>query len=127
MSRSLPIVSARAAALLAVALLAVALLTGASGPSTAQTRRPDQDRARDAVREGSLAPLSQVLATIAARTPGEQLDTRFGETVDGRPVYVASSHGYTVTLMEQQGVGYAIATDMAPQESMHILSNCDLR
>jgi len=47
--------------------------------------------------------------------------------VDGRPVYVASSHGYTVTLMEQQGVGYAIATDMAPQESMHILSNCDLR
>ena len=88
MSRNLPIVSARAAALLAAVLLAVALLTGASGPSTAQTRRPDQDRARDAVREGSLAPLSQVLAAIAARTPGEQLDTRFGETVDGRPVYL---------------------------------------
>jgi uncharacterized membrane protein YkoI len=90
MSRTLPFISARAAALLAAALLTVALLTGASGPSTAQTptRRPDQDRARDAVREGSLAPLSQVLATIAARTPGEQLDTRFGETVDGRPVYL---------------------------------------
>ena len=66
MSRTLPIVSARAAA-----LLATVMLVAASGPSTAQTpqRRPDQDRARDAVREGSLAPLSQVLATIAARTP----------------------------------------------------------
>lgn len=47
--------------------------------------------------------------------------------VDGRPVYVASSHGYTVTLMEQQGVGYAIATDMPPQESVRILASCDLR
>lgn len=88
MSRTLPIVSARAAALLAAALLTVALLVATSGPATAQARRPDQDRARDAVREGSLAPLSQVLATIAARTPGEQLDTRFGETIDGRPVYL---------------------------------------
>lgn len=47
--------------------------------------------------------------------------------IDGRPVYVASSHGYTVTLMEQQGVGYAIATDMPPQESVRILASADLR
>jgi anti-sigma factor RsiW len=47
--------------------------------------------------------------------------------VDGRPVYVASSHGYTVTLTEQQGVGYAIATDMPPQESVRIVASADLR
>jgi hypothetical protein len=94
MSRTFPNLCARAAALLAAVLLA-----GASGPSTAQTRRPDQDRARDAVREGSLAPLSQVLAAIAARTPGEQLDTRFGETVDGRPVADAR----TGRILEQRG------------------------
>lgn len=72
--------------------LAVALMLSAPGSSAAQAdpRRPDQDRARDAVRDGRLAPLSQVLAAIAARTPGEQLDTRFGETVDGRPVYLVT-------------------------------------
>lgn len=47
--------------------------------------------------------------------------------VDGRPVYVGSSHGYTVTLTEQQGVGYAIATDMPPQESVRIVASADLR
>lgn len=48
----------------------------------------EQDRARDAVRDGRLLPLSQVLPAIAARVPGDHLDTRFGETVDGRPVYL---------------------------------------
>jgi uncharacterized membrane protein YkoI len=76
--------------LLFATVFAAALLLATPGPAAAQAdpRRPDQDRARDAVRAGSLAPLSQVLAAIAARTPGEQLDTRFGETVDGRPVYL---------------------------------------
>lgn len=47
--------------------------------------------------------------------------------VDGRPVYVGSSHGYTVTLMEQHGVGYAIATDMPMQESVRFVTSADLR
>ncbi|MFM8753578.1 MAG: PepSY domain-containing protein [Phenylobacterium sp.] len=67
-------------------LLTVALPAHAQGP----VRRPDQDRALDAVRDGRLAPLSQVLDLIAARTPGDHLDTRFGETVDGRPVYLVT-------------------------------------
>ena len=45
----------------------------------------------------------------------------------GRPVYVTSSHGYTVTLTEQQGVGYAIASDLPPQETMRIVQSVELR
>lgn len=71
-----------------IALLATGLAAEAQVPS--QPRRSDQDRALDAVRDGRLLPLSQVLATISTRTPGEHLDTRFGETVDGRPVYLVT-------------------------------------
>lgn len=72
--------------------LAVLLAGGPGSPGAAQPAAPrsEQDRARDAVRDGRLLPLSQVLAGIAARAPGEHLDTRFGETVDGRPVYLVT-------------------------------------
>ena len=72
--------------------LAVLVIGGQAAPAAAQ-RVPslsEQDRARDAVRDGRLLPLSQVLAAISVRTPGEHLDTRFGETVDGRPVYLVT-------------------------------------
>ena len=46
----------------------------------------EQDRARDAVRSGRQAPLSQVLAMIAQRNPGRHLNTTQGEQ-RGRPVY----------------------------------------
>lgn len=76
-------------ALLGLVLL---LLGGTLEPAAAQPAFPpaEQDRARDAVRGGRLLPLSQVLPALAARTPGEHLDTRFGETVDGRPVYLVT-------------------------------------
>lgn len=48
--------------------------------------RGDQDAARAAVRGGRQVPLSQVIATIAARTPGRQLNTTQGEA-GGRPAY----------------------------------------
>ncbi len=72
--------------------LAVLLLGGTAAPAAAQRalQAPEQDRARDAVRDGRLLPLSQVLPAIAARAPGDHLDTRFGETVDGRPVYLVT-------------------------------------
>ena len=72
--------------------LAVLLLGGTPAPAVAQraVQPPEQDRARDAVRDGRLLPLSQVLAAIAGRAPGDHLDTRFGETVDGRPVYLVT-------------------------------------
>ena len=77
-----------------LSMAAAALLALAAAPCIAsaqgEPRRAEQDRAREAVREGRLVPLSQVLPAIAARTPGEQLDTRFGETVDGRPVYLVT-------------------------------------
>jgi uncharacterized membrane protein YkoI len=87
MSRSSrPVRHRLAGVLLACGLLAAPLQSSAQ-PAP---RRSEQDQARDAVRDGRLTPLSQVLATLAARTPGEHLDTRFGETVDGRPVYLVT-------------------------------------
>lgn len=47
--------------------------------------------------------------------------------VDGRPYYVTSAHGYTVTLTEQQGVGYAIASDLPPQECARIVAHAELQ
>ena len=45
-----------------------------------------QDDARRGVREGRLAPLSQILSEIRRRTPGRQLDAGL-ESERGRPVY----------------------------------------
>ncbi len=47
--------------------------------------------------------------------------------VQGRPVYVTSSHGYTVTFTEQQGIGYAIASDLPPQECARIVARAEMR
>ena len=47
--------------------------------------------------------------------------------VQGRPVYVTSSHGYTVTFTEQQGIGYAIASDLPPQECARIVAHAEMR
>lgn len=55
---------------------------------------------------------------------------RFAEsagTVHGRPVYTTSSHGYTVTFTEQQGIGYAIASDLPPQECARIVAHAEMR
>jgi uncharacterized membrane protein YkoI len=73
-------------------MLLAGVLAAAPLPLAAQqgSRRSEQDQARDAVRDGRLAPLSQVLAALSARTPGEHLDTRFSETTDGRPVYLVT-------------------------------------
>lgn len=43
-------------------------------------------------------------------------------SLDGRPYYVTSSHGYTVTLTEVQGVGCAIASDLPPQEAARVIA-----
>ena len=55
---------------------------------------------------------------------------RFAEssgTVHGRPVYTTSAHGYTVTFTEQQGIGYAIASDLPPQECARIVAHAEMR
>ncbi len=46
----------------------------------------EQDRARDAVRQGRQIPLSRVLAMIASRTPGRHLNTTQGDA-GGRAAY----------------------------------------
>lgn len=48
--------------------------------------RGEEDRARDAVRRGAQAPLSRVIANIAARTAGRQLNTTLGD-YGGRSAY----------------------------------------
>ncbi|ACG79106.1 conserved hypothetical protein [Phenylobacterium zucineum HLK1] len=77
-------------------LFAIAvLLAGAAAPAAAvaQEGRPalgagrgDQDQAREGVRSGRQVPLSRVLASIGARTPGRHLNTTMGEA-GGRPAY----------------------------------------
>lgn len=75
--------------------IAVLLSTVISVPANAQGyrgfERPafgagDQDRALDAVRGGRHVPLAAVIAQIAARTPGRQLNTTLGD-VNGRAAY----------------------------------------
>ncbi|MDP3853354.1 PepSY domain-containing protein [Phenylobacterium sp.] len=74
------------------ALLAATPLGAAAQPAPDYGRpsygggRGDQDAARAAVRGGRQAPLAQVIAMIASRTPGRQLNTTQGE-IGGRPVY----------------------------------------
>ncbi|MDO9015502.1 MAG: zf-HC2 domain-containing protein [Myxococcales bacterium] len=48
-------------------------------------------------------------------------------TVHGRPTYTTSAHGYTVTFTEQQGIGYAIASDLPPQECARIVAHAEMR
>lgn len=75
-------------------LLIAALIAAAPAASYAQHGpdrssyggRGDQDAARAAVRGGRQVPLSQVIATISARTPGRQLNTTQGDA-GGRPAY----------------------------------------
>jgi len=70
------------------------LLAGAVAPAAtfAQDRpafgagRGDQEQARGGVRAGRQVPLSRVLATISARTPGRHLNTTMGDA-SGRPAY----------------------------------------
>jgi len=77
--------------------LAIVALASAIVPMAAQAQqedsrptygagRGDETRAREAVRRGSQAPLSRVIANIAAQTKGRQLNTSMGE-YGGRPAY----------------------------------------
>lgn len=47
----------------------------------------DQDQARQAVREGRILPLSQVLPKVQSRVPGRLLDANLQDR-GGRPVYL---------------------------------------
>lgn len=57
-----------------------------------------------------------------AATPGGALSM-----VRGQPMYVGSAHGYTISLTEREGVAYAIASDMPPQECARVVESADLR
>lgn len=59
-----------------------------------------------------------------ARMPRLEASTAM---VHGRPVYTTSAHGYTVTLTEQQGIGYAIASDLPPHECARIVAHAEMR
>jgi uncharacterized membrane protein YkoI len=78
--------------LLAIVALATAILPMAAHAQQEDSRptygagRGDETRARDAVRRGSQAPLSRVIANIAATTKGRQLNTSMGD-YGGRPAY----------------------------------------
>lgn len=75
-------------------LILSALAIGFSAPAAAWAQRDrdsdrpgaEQNEAREGVRSGRIAPLSQVIAEIARRTPGRQLDARL-EQMGGMQVY----------------------------------------
>lgn len=80
--------------LFAIALLLASAGVTAAADARAQDGRPvygagrgDQDQAREGVKAGRQAPLSRVLASIAARTPGRHLNTSMGDAGGGRPAY----------------------------------------
>ena len=74
------------------------LLAAATTPVVAQAQdfgrpvlgvgRGDQGEARDGVKSGRQVPLSRVLATIAARTPGRHLNTTMGDAGGRRAYFV---------------------------------------
>jgi uncharacterized membrane protein YkoI len=78
--------------LLAIVALATAVLPMAAHAQQEDSRptygagRGDETRAREAVRRGAQAPLSRVIANIAATTRGRQLNTSMGD-YGGRPAY----------------------------------------
>ena len=75
-----------AAMLLGVAAVPAAALAQDGRPSLG-AGRGDQDEARAAVQAGRQVPLSRVLATIAARSPGgRHLNTTMGDQ-GGKPAY----------------------------------------
>ena len=61
-------------------LVIIALFVATAAPLAAAAQDPGQPAA------GRQAPLSRVLATIAARQPGRHLNTTMGEA-GGRPAY----------------------------------------
>jgi uncharacterized membrane protein YkoI len=78
---------------LAALLIATAAPMVAPAAAFAQDGRPalgagrdDQEQARAAVRAGRQIPLTRVIAIIAARTPGQQINTTVGDQ-GGRPAY----------------------------------------
>ncbi len=69
-------------------LLIAALLLGAAPATVAGAQeRQSEAAANGACPSGSPAPLSRVLAMIAKRHPGRQLNTTMGEA-GGRPAYL---------------------------------------
>lgn len=62
--------------LIAILLLAAAPMTALAGP----------ERGGEGSQSASLVPLSRVIATLAQRYPGKQLNTTMGQ-VGGRPAY----------------------------------------
>jgi uncharacterized membrane protein YkoI len=69
-------------------LIAAALLCAAAASASAAAQPGGgQDAARNAVQSGRQVPLSRVLAMLAQRYPGKQLNTTMGES-GGRPAYM---------------------------------------
>jgi hypothetical protein len=60
---------------------------------------------------------------LPKQSGGEVMQT----VINSRPVYVGSSHGYTVAISERDGVGYAVASDLPTQDTIRIVARADLQ
>ncbi|MBV9995055.1 MAG: PepSY domain-containing protein [Caulobacteraceae bacterium] len=77
---------ATAGLVLGLALYAPALAQAPGGDSLGAGWREQQNEAREAVRQGRLAPLAVIINQIRQRTPGRQLDAGLEQWGD-RQVY----------------------------------------
>ena len=46
--------------------------------------------------------------------------------VNNHQVFVGNAHGYTVAFSEHDGVGYAVASDLPPQDAIRIVSQAEI-
>jgi anti-sigma factor RsiW len=50
----------------------------------------------------------------------------FRTVVNNRQVFVGNAHGYTVAFSEHDGVGYAVASDLPPQDTIRIVAQAEI-
>jgi len=51
----------------------------------------------------------------------------FRAVVNNQIVYVGNAHGYTVAFSEHDGIGYAVASDLPPQDVIRIVAQADIQ
>lgn len=59
----------------------------------------------------------------AERVPLRRTNVLKPRVVKNRPVFVGTKRGYSIAAIENKGVGYAIATDLEPQESAELVAS----
>jgi anti-sigma factor RsiW len=63
----------------------------------------------------------------ASLLPKQPAGPVFRTMVNNQPVFVGNAHGYTVAFSEHDGVGYAVASDLPPQDTIRIVGQAEIQ